>query len=200
MSPAERIPDMTLTGFAAALGSRTPSPGGGAVAALAGSMGAGLLLMIAEYSEWPAGAEDPRPCLRELSNTLLKLAQEDAEAYAGYSAARGKRKDDQAGYAKALEAITTVPLKAAEAAVEALERIAPVLGRAPKWFGGDAAIAASSLKVCYQGALVLCRMNLAGLKEDRKPPLASRLAEAERRFETVERATAPRLLRALPGK
>src|SRR5512142_2946739 len=123
--------------FLESLGAKTPSPGGGAVSALSGSLGAAQLLMVAEYSAWKPEDSDPRSRLKVLVGLLLDLAQEDADAYGAYSAARGKRKEEPAPYAAAQLRITEVPVRVLERCVEARGFAADVLVRAPKWFSGD---------------------------------------------------------------
>jgi len=197
---ARGLPGLTLEKFLQALGSKTPSPGGGAVAAVAGASGAALLLMAAEYSEWPAGTEDPRARLKELAVELLGLAQEDAVAYAAYSEARNRKKEDPAGYAGALGEIARVPLTACERAVEALGKVPSIIARAPKWFACDVAIATSSLETAATGTRLLAGINVAFLAAGAREALAARLAAAEGELERCTRANAPLLLRALPGK
>jgi formiminotetrahydrofolate cyclodeaminase len=194
------IPDMTISGFLGALGSHTPSPGGGAVAALSGASGASLLLMAAEFSGWTDGSPDPRPRLKELSARILALAQEDAEVYAAYSAARTSKESDPAGYARAVEAIAETPAKFCETAVEALELVPVIIRHAPKWFACDIAIAASGLEACADGGRLLSGINVASLKEPAKSRMAERLAAVEAKLEKVRRTNSPLLMRALPGK
>jgi len=194
------IPEMTLSGFLDSLGSRTPSPGGGAVAALSGASGAGLLLMAAEFGKWDDGSPDPRPRMKALSSELLALAQEDAEVYSVYSAARLKKDSDPAGYAKAVEAIAEVPAKFCERAIEALEMVPTIISHAPKWFACDIAIASSGLENCATGGRLLSGINVASLSGPARERMTARLQEIEGRLEKVCRTNSPLLLRALPGK
>ena len=79
------IARQTVEEFCDALAAKTPSPGGGATAAIVGAVGASQLLMVAEYSKIPL---DARGALRAAIAALLQLADEDAEAYATYRNAR----------------------------------------------------------------------------------------------------------------
>jgi formiminotetrahydrofolate cyclodeaminase len=196
----EGLPGLSLEKFLVELGAKTPSPGGGAVAALAGASGAALLLMAAEYSDWPAGTVDPRARLRELSAELLRLAQADAEAYAAYSAARTRRKEDPEAWTKALGGIARAPLTACERAVEALGKVPAVLARAPKWFACDVAIASSSLETCAAGTRLLAGINVAGFSGAGREELVARLNAVDAALERALCMNSPLLLRALPGK
>ena len=194
------LPSMRLEEFLRALGSRTPSPGGGAVAALSGAMGASLLLMVAEYSEQAPAGDDSKSRLQGISERFLELAREDAVAYAAYSAARARRKEEPAAYAASQEAIALVPLEAMERAIEALELLPGILSRAPKWFAGDAAIAAGGLEACAEGMRMLGGVNISGIKGPAGEKHAGRLAKAEERLTKVLRRIEPLILRKLPGK
>ena len=45
-----KLVEMTVTGFVKELASNSPAPGGGSVAALAGSLAAGLASMVSELT------------------------------------------------------------------------------------------------------------------------------------------------------
>ena len=186
--------------FLEALGQRTPTPGGGAVAALSGAMGAAQLLMIAEYAKWEPGESDPRARLKELSGELLQLAQEDAEAYGAYVQARARKKEDPVVYVKAQETIAEVPLNVLDRCVEVLVMVPDVLRRAPGWFACDVSIAADCLETGAPGARSLCGANLGSLAAPTVQRFAARLSEAERRQERARRVLGPLLLSRLPAR
>jgi formiminotetrahydrofolate cyclodeaminase len=145
------LANQTLRRLIDDLAARTPSPGGGATAAVAGALGAAQLLMVAEYASWPDG-DDPRHVLRTAIDDLLDLADEDAAAYAAY---RAGPKDD--GVAR--ERIRAVPRKTIEAASEALATAERIESASKSWFGVDIAIAISCLSACRDGAQRLAEAN-----------------------------------------
>jgi len=194
------VPEMTVSEFIKELGSKTPSPGGGAVAALSGAMGAAQLLMVAEFAQWEEGSKDPRSGLGEISRHLLEYAKMDAEAYAAYSEARGKRKEDPEGYAKAVERITEVPACVMEACVAAMALAPEILPRAPKWFACDVSIAFNSLVTGAEGGRALAGSNLGSLKGPVGDAISVRLKNAEAVLEKVSREFRPLLLARLPGR
>ena len=70
--------------FLTALGARTPAPASGSAAALSAAMGAALAELAGRF----AGDERVAERARELVVRLEQLADEDAEAYAAFMAAR----------------------------------------------------------------------------------------------------------------
>ena len=145
------IAGQTLRKFLDDVAARTPSPGGGATAAVSGAIGAAQLLMVAEYASWSA-ADDPRDALREVVEALLHLADEDAAAYAAYRAA-------PKGDAAARTRIRAVPKETIRAATRALELGDRIKDTSKAWFAVDISIAMSCLKTCLEGAQSLYASN-----------------------------------------
>jgi len=209
------IPGMTMSGFIDALGSRTPAPGGGsalkgeisppiigggAVAALLGASGAGLLLWAAEYAKWEEGTPDPRPRLKEISAGLLALAQEDVEVFTAFKTAQAKKSSDPAGYGRAVDAITEVPVRFCESAVEALETVPVILRSAPRSYACDIAIGVAGLEACADGGRLLAGVNLGFAGGPGRDSMSARLSSAGARLEKIRNSNSPLLMRALPGK
>jgi formiminotetrahydrofolate cyclodeaminase len=113
----------TVTDFLDRLAARTPTPAGGAVAALCTAQAAALVAMVARYCE--------RPSLVERAEHLIALAQQlvadDERAFAGVAAAwalpRGEPGDDEERHAAIGEALLSASepqAQVVEAAVEVL--------------------------------------------------------------------------------
>ena len=92
--------DDPIGSFAAALAARSPSPGGGAAAAVGAALGAAAGAMAARYTTGPkwgalgAQAQALAESLDATARTCLALADQDAQAFAALGAAR-KAKDAQ---------------------------------------------------------------------------------------------------------
>jgi formiminotetrahydrofolate cyclodeaminase len=91
---SSRFRDLTVAQFVDALASGEPVPGGGAAAAIAGSLGAALVAMVGnlsagrpKYAEHAALLDRTIPAATELADRMLALSDEDAAAFAGYGAA-----------------------------------------------------------------------------------------------------------------
>ncbi len=193
-----RVPDQPVAGFLAALGGRTPSPGGGATAALAGALGAAQLLMAAEYATWD-GAEDPRNSLKAIVKQLPELAEKDAEAYGRFAEARKSRKENPAAFAQATKDILGVPVEILELCVTALRAMPDAIRRAPGWFACDLGIAYDCLKTGFEGARSLAGSNLATVApEARDPGIMNKLTAAEKTYDDLRRTIDP-LLAARQG-
>ncbi len=132
MSTNARFRDQTLDQFIDALASGGATPGGGAAAAVAGSLGAALVAMVASLSEGRPKYADHQDLLveakaagHELTHRLLDLADEDAAAFDGFGAAmrlpRGTD-DERAVRTRALQAAaraaTDAPFKTVQACLE----------------------------------------------------------------------------------
>jgi formiminotetrahydrofolate cyclodeaminase len=77
-SPRQALADQSVRELLDAVGARTPAPGGGAAAALSGSLAAGLVEMAARFT---AGREDVAAEAGALRGRLLKLGERELSAY-----------------------------------------------------------------------------------------------------------------------
>jgi len=158
--------DAGLKEFLDAVPARTPAPGGGAVAAIAASLAAGLTAMAARFApdEWERRAEVVGRA-EELRARVEPLADADAEAYGAFMAERSQEN---------VERIVAIPFEIAEVAAEVAELAALVAAegnpnvRGDAAAGGDLAAAAASI-----GARLVA-LNAAG---DARAGEAAALAE-----------------------
>jgi formiminotetrahydrofolate cyclodeaminase len=86
--------DLTVAQFVERLSTAEPVPGGGAASAVAAALGASLISMVSalsrgkpKYAVHELTLSRCEAVGRELGAEFLRLADRDAEAYAGYSAA-----------------------------------------------------------------------------------------------------------------
>jgi formiminotetrahydrofolate cyclodeaminase len=152
---------LTISEYLDQTGARTPAPGGGAAAAIAGATAAALVQMAAEFAPDAAIAERAEA----LRTRLLELADEDLFAYRPVlEALRRPREDPErpAALAAALTAASQPPLAIANAAADVAELAAAV---APKneHLTGDANVAALLAAASAQAATRLVELNLAGV-------------------------------------
>jgi len=130
----ERLVNMSVKNFALETASDSPAPGGGSIAALAGSLGAALGTMVANLSAAKRGWEDRvsefSPWAEEGQKHTAKLTalvDEDTRAFDSIMAAIGLPKDTseqkeerKKAIEKASQYATVVPFKTLQAAYDCL--------------------------------------------------------------------------------
>ena len=181
---------LTLHEFAESVAAGTPTPGGGSVAALAGSLASALGLMACRVSRAtkegtaanPPFAEETR--LAILSQELRRLIQADADAFEQVLAAYRIPKTDAGrpqAIAKALECATDTPLQTAMLAGEALQLLRSVQAKAKPSVASDLAVGIFMAQAAIQGGLANVDINIKSLKNQ---DFASRIS---RQVEQIKR-------------
>ena len=198
-----RIAGTPVEVYLDALASDAPTPGGGAVAALAGATGAALISMVCNLTIGRTGYEEAEERMRgvldeaEASRTaLLDLADRDAAAFGSVMAAFKMPKETDAeravrsqaiqeGYAAAAE----VPMDIGRRAAELMELAREVTEIGNASAASDGACAAQALSASVWSATYNVEINAAALKDPAK-------AQALRDEVSALRANAEALLDA----
>lgn len=169
----------TLEEFLSRLASGTPTPGGGSAAALAGSLSAALIQMVADLS---LAKEALRPhhaalaVMRDRAATLrgelLTLVDRDAQAYDGVMAAIRMPKATPAEIAARKEALgranvaaTEIPLQAAESCATLMGLARDLAARGNRNALSDAGTAVLLAEAGLRSALMNVLINLPGLPD-----------------------------------
>lgn len=171
-SPSER----PLGDVLGRLAARTPAPGGGAAAALVGSVAAALVEMAAGFAGTGGSGHEARAA--ELRATLLTLAQRDEDSYPPVLTALKLPGDDPGRpeqVAAALSSAAAVPLQIADCAAE-VARLAGEAAVGAGHLAGDAATAAVLAEAACAAAALLVELNLRGMADARSAQ-AEQLAE-----------------------
>jgi formiminotetrahydrofolate cyclodeaminase len=170
---------MTLNDFLERLGSSDPTPGGGALAAVAGAMASAMLAMVCNltlgrdrYADVEAEVCDILAQCVERQQGMMRLANEDAASYlAVRDAYRLPRASDDermtrlAAIQAALQGATEVPLATTRAARGVLALAARCAEITNVSVLGDVAVAAHLGLGAARGAAQQARLNLLSLTD-----------------------------------
>jgi len=172
------------------LASKTPAPGGGASASIAGATAAATAGMVLAYSVSKKSLAAYREELAsasvrvaEMVTDFLGLADEDAEAYAALNALQRLPEDNERRQAEepgAVERATAVPQRALELGGELRELLEALPAKTNPQLKSDLAIAAVLAEAACAAAAWNVRVNAPSLPEGTRAPLLGRVETAVR--------------------
>ena len=174
-----RLAALSLRDFVDELSNESPAPGGGSVAALAGSMAAGLAAMVAVLSHTKKGLEAKQPEFdriavraQELKDQLLYAVDADTDAFDALLAAMRMPKatpEEEAlrntAIADATVGAAAVPLGVLEACPELVELNREIAKIGLQASLSDAGVGAQMARAAAAGAYQNVCINLAGLDD-----------------------------------
>lgn len=173
------ISDETIGDFLGRLAARVPAPGGGAAAALHAAQAAALLGMVARYTTGEQYAQHGAAIGRiitevdELRGLALRLADADADAFAGVSAAFGMPRSSDEEKSARSAAISRALIQAAwpPAQVISVAGMVVDLAEALAAIGNrnviaDVAAAAEAARAAVAMARVNIEINLAAITDE----------------------------------
>ena len=172
--------DLTLTGFCDELSSESPAPGGGSVAALCGSLGAGLAAMVGNLTVGRKGQadvwaemNDVAVAAQEHKDWLMRAVDADTDAFNAVLSARRLPKGTPEEATARDEAIrqanrgaTMVPLEVLERTLPVLDLLAAVVAKGNPNSLSDGGVGALACLTCAEGAWYNVLINVAGLTDD----------------------------------
>lgn len=186
--------------FSRVLGSNSPAPGGGSVAALSGALGANLVSMVCNLSIGKKGYEPFDAELAEvlkksqtLSKSLLKRIDLDTEAFNRVMAAfkmanatenekDARKQAIQAGYKEAVQS----PLEIARECLDVLRLTGKLLGKSNSNALSDLGVASLQAYAGLEGAVMNVKINLPAIRD--AGFIAETSSEISTLFEAGDRA------------
>jgi len=172
--------DLTVGEFNERLASSEPVPGGGSASAVAASLAASLVTMVAELSKRPKYMEHialhgvAQAKGRELTARLLELADEDAAAYGAFAAAmklpretEAERESRSVAMRAAARVAAEVPLRCLEACHEVVLAAESLAGRCNINASSDLTVSVLLAEAAAKGAAANVRVNLPSVGDER---------------------------------
>jgi formiminotetrahydrofolate cyclodeaminase len=172
--------DQPIRHFLDKLASMSPEPGGGSVAALTGSLGAGLVSMVCSLTLGKEKYKDVQPQVEalikeseKLRSEMQDLIQKDTEVYGGlsevYKMPKNTDAEKAARTAKMQEALKLACQVPFEIGLKSLE-VAKLAGRAAEIGNvaavSDAGVAVLLAQACAQSAALNVKINVNSIKDD----------------------------------
>jgi len=170
---------LTLAELLDAFASSQPVPGGGSAAALAGAVGASLLIMVAGLPKTRHGTDEERTALtaaaarlRPLREELAALIERDSEAYTSVMNAYRLPKSSDVEQAarhsaidEAMRAATEAPMATIRACERAMREAEVIATSGAASASSDVAVGIELLKTAARGAGLNVDTNLAAVKD-----------------------------------
>jgi formiminotetrahydrofolate cyclodeaminase len=160
----------------------TPTPGGGAVAAVTAALAAALLRMVCAIGNKRKPDTGMNAVIAQLTvceEKLARYADEDIRAFNRYMAARkGHNMSSTAEIQRCLQACTEVPLAAAEEVAKLETYAAEIALQAPEFLSSDVSTAQSLLDASRCGLLANVTINLVDLDDSEEKRLLLRRLDA----------------------
>jgi formiminotetrahydrofolate cyclodeaminase len=188
MSEDRAITQFAVGEFLDELASRTPAPGGGAAAALAGALSCALARMVAAYSVSKSTDPATTECtnrihskLERADRMLRSLADEDVAAYQRLAVAmreRGKPGANSGEYDSAIRMALAVPMEMAAVLAGAISIMRELTEVANRKLMSDLGAAAAIARGAARAANYVAEVNAGQLTE---------YAERNRAIESIER-------------
>jgi len=174
------LASMKINDFLSELASSSPAPGGGSVAALAGSLGAALSSMVCNLTVGKEKYADVQDEIKEtlkkseqLRKDLTKLIDEDTEAFNGVMMAFKMSKDTEEQKKKRSKAIqegyktaASVPLETANTCEKILDVALVIAEKGNLNSITDAAVSALMAQAGVESAILNVKINLGSIKDE----------------------------------
>lgn len=176
---ADKLTDLTCTGFANETASESPAPGGGSISAYIGALGAALGTMVANLSSHKAGWDDQWQYFstwaekgQRVKDELLALVDEDTNAFnivmQAFSLPKKTEEEKTARHMAIQEATkhaAEVPMKTIETVSRIFEICEAMIEKGNPNSVSDAGVGVLCARAAIHGAYLNVKINVAGLDD-----------------------------------
>ena len=183
--------DKPLKSFIDNTAKGTPTPGGGSVAALVGSLGAALLCMVGNFTvgkpKYKSVEKDVKEILGEadkLKETLFVLIKEDMQAYEKFSQASQMPKDNPLMREKrrqvlqeALKEAAEVPWRVSQSSLQVIELAEKRLPKGNPNLITDVGVGVLLAEAALKSAALNVKINLSFIKDEEYKSRRSKIIE-----------------------
>lgn len=167
-----RYIDKSIKYYADRLAAKTPTPGGGSVAATLGVLGCGLLSMVANFTLARKGfngykerAKRVLTASEKLRKKLLEMVDKDIEAYDRLSKAFKKHKNNPVRMAPVLKRAVGPPAKVCNYVYKAATLSLELTYVSSKPIVSDVSVAIYVLDAAFEAALINIKINLGYIRD-----------------------------------
>lgn len=175
-----KLIDYKVNEFINEMGSDSPAPGGGSASALSGSVGAGLLRMVAlitvgkkKYADVQELAAETAEKALSLMNDFTEIIDRDTESFNAVSAVFAMPKDTdeekaarKAAMQLALKGCTVTPVEMMEKSLEGLRIVEGAAGKLNASAGSDLGCSVLQFRACLDGAWLNVLINAGGISDE----------------------------------
>ena len=172
--------EKTINDYLDVASSKSPTPGGGNVSAVAATNAAAMVCMVANltigkkgYEEYDAQAKEILENTVKLREKLKELTQKDIDAFNDYMAVFKMPKETDEDKAKRKEAMqkaaknaTLVPLEISKTCVDVLVEAEKLSKFGNKMAISDVGVAAYIAEACVKAAMYSVDINLPSIKDE----------------------------------
>ena len=196
-----KLVEQRVIDFVAAIASKEPTPGGGAIAALTAATGAALAEMVANLTFGKKGYEAVQTEMEELQakaeairERMLELSQADADVFNIFMNALGlpKNTDEEkaartAAIQQAYKDAAMVPFEIGELANQIFDLAELASRKGNQNLITDGIIAAINARAAVKSAFLNVRINLSGIKDESfVAELTSKMYDIEKDLDVKE--------------
>ena len=175
----DQLIDMPLADFVYETASESAAPGGGSISACVGAMGAALATMVANLSSHKPGWDerweefsDWAEKGKKYHDALLRLVDEDSDAFSAVMSAYGLPQSNEAQKAERQKAIqaatraaTEAPFRVMQKALESMEVVQAMAEIGNPNSVSDAGVGALCARTAVMGAFLNVKINCANLDD-----------------------------------